>query len=54
MDRYEAEAIYQDGTGIKINGTLQQMANWADNLILASDQGLTINIRRVEGKHGKD
>lgn len=53
MDNYDAEVTYNDGTEIHVNGSLQQVANWADNMIRASEQGMTINIRRVENGHKK-
>ena len=50
MDRYKAWASMQDGSVIATEGTIQEVANWADNLIRASEQEVTINIRRKDGE----
>ena len=46
MEIYEGEARLADGTVIRASGTIQQMANWADNLIRSSGQDSDIKIRR--------
>lgn len=50
MEIYDAEARLADGTVIQASGTIQQMANWADNLIRSIDQDSDISIRR-RAKH---
>ena len=46
MEIYDAEARLADGTILRASGTIQQMANWADNLIRSSGQDSDIKIRR--------
>ena len=53
MDMYEGTAEYADGTEIRTGGSIQQMANWADNLIRVSETDLTIRIERVDDRGRK-
>lgn len=46
MEIYEGEARLADGTILQASGTIQQLANWADNLIRSSGQDSDISIRR--------
>lgn len=52
MERYEGTAEH-DGLKVTVTGSLQQVANWADNIIRNSDHGITINIKRIEEKGNK-
>ena len=42
-------ATMSDGTMQKAEGTLAEMANWADNLIRVVDKDAKIRIRRDDG-----
>ena len=42
--QYIGIAVFPDGREIKTSGTIQEMANWADNLIRASGCDLKIEI----------
>lgn len=46
MDQYDAWAAMQDGSVIASEGTIKEVADWADSVILASEQEITITIRR--------
>lgn len=49
-ERYSGSAVLPDGTEITVTGTIQAVANWADNVIRLSEEGITINIVRLEGE----
>lgn len=52
FERYSGRAVLPDGTEITVMGSLQAVANWADNVIRLSETSITINIERMEGEHG--
>ena len=45
---YKGTADLCDGRQIDVEGTLQQCANWAENVIRASDGEVSIQITRVD------
>lgn len=51
FERYSGRAVLPDGTEITVMGSLQAVANWADNVIRLSETSITINIERMEGEH---
>lgn len=54
MEIYDAEARLADGTILRASGTIQQVANWADNLIRSSGQDSDIKIRRQRHDNRKN
>ena len=54
MDIYDGEARLADGSVIRVSGTIQQMACWADNLIRSSGQNSDIRIRRRQEQTRQD
>ena len=46
---YKGIAKLSDGRMLEVNGTLAEVASWADNLIRSQDGDLQIDIKQVEG-----
>lgn len=44
---YKGTAKLADGQTLEICGTIQECANWADNIIRANQGEIIINIREV-------
>lgn len=49
MEIYDGKAVFSDGSVVEASGTIQQMANWADNLIRMKEQDSNIQITRRQG-----
>ena len=48
-ERYSGTALFPDGHSVTAEGSIQQVANWADNIIRASEESITIQIKRMDG-----
>lgn len=51
-ERYSGTALFSDGHTVTAEGSIQQVANWADNIIRASEESITIQIKRMDGGSG--
>lgn len=51
-ERYSGTALFLDGHSVTTEGSIQQVANWADNIIRASEESITIQIKRLDGDCG--